>query len=764
MLLVALTTLSLCLYAASPVKAAFPDCVNGPLASNPICDTRKDPITRAKALIARFNTTELVANTVNSSPGVPRLGLPPYEWWNEALHGLAANHGVKFTSSGNFSFATSFPQTILLGATFDDPLVKSVATTISTEARAFNNAGRAGLDFWTPNINPFRDPRWGRGQETPGEDPFHVSQYVLNLIDGLQGGIDPQPYFKVMADCKHLAGYDLESSGGVSRHSFNAIITTQELSEYYLPSFQSCVRDAKVASVMCSYNSLNGPPACADPYLLQTILRDYWGFGEDRWVVSDCDAVSDVFATHHFTSSIEGAAAAALKAGTDVNCGSTYSANLIAARNENLITNTDISNALVRQYAGLVRAGYFDPADVQPYRQLGWSDVSTSAAQTLAYTVAAEGIVLLKNSGNTLPLKAGLKIALIGPLVNATVAMQGNYFGNPPFLISPLAGAVAAGYSVTSVQGATTSGTDSSGFAAAVAAAKAADVIVYVGGLDNTVEAEGLDRTSLTWPGVQLNLIQSLAAVGKPLVVVQFGGGQVDNTVLKSNSGVNSIIWAGYPGQSGGTALFDIIRGKVAPAGRLPITQYPSTYTSHVAMSDMNLRPNTATGNPGRTYKWYGGETVYPFGAGLHYTTFSLAFQTTPAATYSIATLVANVGSAPFLDLGVFDVFNLNVHNTGTVASDFVSLLFVTSTAGPAPHPLKELISYSRVHAVAAGATATTQLKVTLGSIARTDANGSAWLFPGSYTLSLDVPQQLTHVFTLTGTATQLTNFPLPPS
>ncbi|KAJ7879526.1 glycoside hydrolase family 3 protein [Mycena olivaceomarginata] len=721
MLLVALTTLSLCLYAASPVKAAFPDC-------QPHLRHSQDPITRAKALIARFNTTELVANTVNS---VARCTAA-----RSSTHGLAANHGVKFTSSGNFSFATLVPANHPPRRNIRRP-PRQIGSHHDQQPRPERSTTPA-VRAWTfgpQTLIPFGTRVGVAVRKTPGEDPFHVSQYVLNLIDGLQGGIDPQPYFKVMADCKHLAGYDLESSGGVSRHSFNAIITTQELSEYYLPSFQSCVRDA-------NYNSLNGPPACADPYLLQTILRDYWGFGEDRWVVSDCDAVSDVFATHHFTSSIEGAAAAALKAGTDVNCGSTYSANLIAARNEDLITNTDISNALVRQYAGLVR------------RTDSWAGLMSAPLlrKHFAYTVAAEGMVLLKNSGNTLPLKAGLKIALIGPLVNATVAMQGNYFGKPSISHQSL-GRCRCGW----VQRHVCTGCyehlvqTPAASRPLVAAAKAADVIVYVGGLDNTVEAEGLDRTSLTWPGVQLNLIQSLAAVGKPLVVVQFGGGQVDNTVLKSNSGVNSIIWAGYPGQSGGTALFDIIRGKVAPAGRLPITQYPSTYTSHVAI----------TGNPGRTYKWYGGETVYPFGAGLHYTTFSLAFQTTPAATYVFATLVANVGSAPFLDLGVFDVFNLNVHNTGTVASDFVSLLFVTSTAGPAPHPLKELISYSRVHAVAAGATATTQLKVTLGSIARTDANGSAWLFPGSYTLSLDVPQQLTHAFTLTGTATQLTNFPL---
>ncbi|KAJ7244081.1 beta-xylosidase [Mycena rebaudengoi] len=758
-----LVTVSFVLCGIFSVSATiFPDCVNGPLASNPVCDTTKDAVTRAKALIGRFNTTELIANTVNQSPGTARLGLAAYNWWNEALHGVASGHGVSFASSGNFSVATSFPQPILMGAAFDDALIKSVATITSTEARAFSNVNRAGLDFWTPNINPFKDPRWGRGQETPGEDPFHTSQYVFNLIDGLQGGIDPKPYVKVMADCKHFAAYDLENGGGVSRHSFNAIVTQQELSEYYLPPFQTCVRDAKVMSVMCSYNAVNGVPTCASPYLLQTILRDYWGFGDDRWVVSDCDAVSDIFTGHQFTTTLAGAAGAALKAGTDINCGTTYSANLLEALQQDLVAPAELSRALIRQYAGLIRTGYFDPPAAQPYRQLTWSAVNTASSQAVAYTAAAEGMVLLKND-HTLPLKTGLKIAVIGPWGNATTAMQGNYAGVAPFLISPMAGAAAAGYSVTFSQGTTISGTDTTGFAAALTAARAADAIVYTGGIDITVEAESRDRANIVWPGVQLNLIQNLTSVGKPLIVVQFGGGQVDNTALKSNAAVNAIIWGGYPGQSGGTALFDIISGKVAPAGRLPLTQYPAAYATQVSMSDMNLRPNTATGNPGRTYKWYTGTAVYPYGTGLHYTTFALTFPTTPATTYDIATLVANAASAAFLDLGVFDTFNVNVRNTGTVSSDFVALLFVRSTAGPAPHPLKELISYTRLHGVAGGATATAQLRVTLGSIARTDAAGNAWLFPGSYTLSLDVPEQLTHAFTLTGTATQLTHFPAPP-
>lgn len=181
-----------------------------------------------------------------------------------------------------------------MSAAFDDELIKEVANVISTEARAFNNVGRAGLDFWTPNINPFKDPRWGRGQETPGEDPFHVSQYVYNLIQGLQGGLDPKPFFKVVADCKHFAAYDLDNWEGIQRYGFNAEVSQQDLSEYYLPPFQRCVRDAKVGSVMCSYNAVNGIPSCASSFLLQSVLRDYWGFSEDRWVTSDCDAVGNV--------------------------------------------------------------------------------------------------------------------------------------------------------------------------------------------------------------------------------------------------------------------------------------------------------------------------------------------------------------------------------------------------------------------------------------------------------------------------------------
>ncbi|KNZ75698.1 putative exo-1,4-beta-xylosidase bxlB, partial [Termitomyces sp. J132] len=431
--------------------------------------------------------------------------------------------------------ATSFPEPITLGSAFDDSLIKAVGDVISTEARAFNNFGMAGLDFFTPNINLFRDPRWGRGQETPGEDPFHISQYVLNLVDGLQGGIDPTPYFKIVADCKHYAAYDIENWEGNDRTSFNAVVTNQDLSEYYLPSFQSCVRDAKVGSIMCSYNSVNGIPSCANSYLLQTILRDFWGFNDDRWVTSDCDAVDNIFSTHHFTSTYAQAVADALKAGTDIDCGNTYAEHLPEALNQSLITRADLEKALIRQYTSLVRLGYFDPPDVQPYRQLDWSDVNSPNAQQLAYQAAVEGIVLLKNDG-TLPLDTSIKkLALIGPFANATTQMQGNYQGIAPFLISPLQGAMNAGYQATFVAGTTISDTSTAGFAAAVAAAQSADAVIFAGGIDGTVENEGQDRTTIVWPGVQLDLIAALEAVGKPLVVLQFGGGQVDDSALKNN-------------------------------------------------------------------------------------------------------------------------------------------------------------------------------------------------------------------------------------
>ncbi|KAI3613085.1 glycoside hydrolase family 3 protein [Moniliophthora roreri] len=746
-------------------NGAFPDCTSGPLAENLVCDITAPSIERARALIAEFTVPELIQNMDTGSPGVPRLGLPAYNWWSEALHGVAISPGTSFAPPGqDFSYATSFPAPITMGAAFDDELIQKVAIVISTESRAFNNVNRAGLSFFTPNINPFKDPRWGRGQETPGEDPFHISQYVYQLVTGLQGGVGPTK-LKIAADCKHWAAYDLENLGA-SRFEFDAKVTLQDLAEFYSPPFQSCIRDAKVASIMCSYNAVNGIPSCANRYILQDLARDLWELGEEQWIVGDCGAVGNISARHHYTDDPANGTAVALNAGTDIDCArgpAAYSQNLGQALNRSLVSEDQLRTALTRQYNSLVRLGYFDPADQQPYRSLSWDDVNTEPAQQLAYQAAVEGVVLLKNDG-VLPLASSVtKVAVVGPMANATRQMQSNYNGPAPFLISPQQAFHDAGFDVAFANGTSVNSSDSSGFNAAIATADDADVIFFVGGIDVTIEAEGHDRPDISWPGNQLALVQQLAALGKPLVVLQMGGGQVDSSSLRDNDNVNALIWGGYPGQSGGTALIDIITGKQAPAGRLPITQYPASYVNGFPMTDMTLRPSSS--NPGRTYKWYTGTPVFEFGFGLHYTTFDVEWAS-GGDSFSIQDLVssANDSGVAHVDLGVLDTFNVTVTNSGTVASDYVALLFSRTTAGPSPAPNKELVSYTRVKGIEPGASSVASLKVTLGAIARTDEQGNRVLYPGEYVLLLDTGAEgkIQKNITLTGDEATLIEWPQP--
>jgi beta-D-xylosidase 4 len=369
-------------------------------------------------------------------------------------------------------------------------------------------------------------------------------------------------------------------------------------------------------------------------------------------------------------------------------------------------------------------------------------------------------MTLLKNDG-TLPLSPTLSnVAVIGPWVNVTDQMQGNYAGTAPFLVNPLSVFQQKWRNVKYAQGTAINSQDTSGFSAALSAASSSDVIVYLGGIDITIENEGFDRSAITWPGNQLSLISQLASLGKPLVIVQFGGGQIDDSTLLSNSKVNSILWAGYPGQDGGNAIFDVLTGANPPAGRLPITQYPASYVNNNNIQDMNLRPTSSI--PGRTYAWYTGTPVIPFGYGLHYTNFSVSFQSTKTAGTDVATLVNNAGTVK--DLSVFATLVVNVHNTGgkaNLASDYVGLLFLSSTnAGPAPHANKQLAAYGRVKKVGVGATQQLTLTVNLGSLARADTNGDRWIYPGAYTLTLDVNGSLKFNFTLTGQATQISTLP----
>jgi len=746
-------------------QAAFPDCTSGVLASNSICDTSLDSYTRATGLVSLFTLAEKISNSQNESPGVSRIKLPAYEWWNEALHGVADSPGVTFAAAGqNYSYATSFPQPITLGAAFDDDLIFEIATVTSTEARVFNNGGRAGLDYWTPNINPFRDPRWGRGAETPGEDPYHISRYVSRLIPGLQGP-STDKYQKITATCKHYAGYDLENYKGTTRYGFNAIIKPQELRDYYLPPFQTCARDSDVQSIMCAYNSVNGVPACADPYFLQTVLREHWGWNEpEQYVVSDCDAVQNIYNPHAYTKTTYEAVAVALNAGTDLNCGQAYKNYLQGAYDRGLINTTVLDRSLIRRYASLVKLGYFDSPSAQPYRRLTFADVSTPSAEALALRAAEEGIVLLKNDG-LLPFKSTVKkLAVIGPLANSTTQMLGGYSGIPKFAHSPLYAAQRAGFNVTYVKG-TNINSDLGQSSQVLAAARAADAVIFVGGVDLSIEDESNDRETITWPSSQLSLINQLAGAGKPLVVVHMGTG-LDSSSIKSNSKVNSIVWAGYPGQDGGTAIFNILTGKTSPSGRLPITFYPGEYVNQVPMTNMSLTPYSSssiqTNNPGRTYKFYTGTPVYPFGHGLHYTNFTTSLTPPSQTTYTISSLLSS-STAKYPDLTPFLSLPLTVSNTGNVSSSYIALLFLSGSFGLKPYPKKSLVGYQRVSNLGGGKSTSVTFAIKIGDLARADEAGNMVLWPGDYKVGVDIDGGVSWSFTLTGEKRVLDTWPAAP-
>jgi beta-D-xylosidase 4 len=646
---------------------------------------------------------------------------------------------------------------LLMSAAFDDDLIYKVAKVIGTEARAFGNSGKAPFDFWVPNINPFKDPRWGRGSETPGEDTVRLKGYVKSLISGLEG--DNPKERRIIATCKHYAANDLEDWKGTTRHNFDAKITQQDLAEYYLQPFQQCARDSKVGSFMCSYNSVNGIPACANTFLIGTVLRDHWKWQEDNYITSDCEAVLDVSLNHHYAPSNAAGTALTFNAGMDTSCEYSGSSDIPGAWNSGALNGSTVDRALNRLYRGLVRAGYFD-GSTAVYANLSAADVNTELAQQLAKQAATDGIVMLKDD-KTLPLllKQGTQVAMIGFWANDSSKLQGGYSGPAPFLHSPLYAAEQLGLSVKTSKGPILqSNTASDTWTKdALAAANGSDYIIYFGGQDTSAAGEGADRISIAWPEAQVTLINKLGGLGKPLVVVQMGD-MLDNTPLLTNNRVNSILWASWPGQDGGSAVMDIISGAKAVAGRLPITQYPENYTT-VPMTDMSLRPGDS--NPGRTYRWYP-TPVQSFGYGLHYTPFNASFISSDASL-SIQDLLKNCPN-DFPDTCALPQLSINVSNIGNRTSDFVALTFLTTTNGPKPYPIKTLAAYRRIRGIAPGLTINTTLDWTLSNVARHDEMGNTVLYPGKYQILLDEPVQARMSFTLTGTETVLDKWPIPPA
>ncbi|KAL2148598.1 hypothetical protein VTH82DRAFT_2152 [Thermothelomyces myriococcoides] len=788
---------------------SYPDCTKPPLSEIKVCDRSLSDAERATALVEALTEEEKLQNLVSKSLGAPRIGLPAYNWWSEALHGVAYAPGTQFRNGpGDFNSSTSFPMPLLMAAAFDDALVEAIGHVIGTEARAFGNAGWSGLDYWTPNVNPFRDPRWGRGSETPGEDVLRLKRYAASIINGLEGRAPSSSPFpgegggeqqqqqqppRIISTCKHYAANDFEDWGGHTRHDFDAVIGAQDLAEYYLAPFQQCARDSRVGSIMCAYNAVNGVPACANSYLMETVLREHWNWTEhDNYITSDCEAVYDVSAHHHYAETNAEGTGLCFEAGMDTSCEYEGSSDIPGAVAGGFLTWPTVDRALTRLYRNLVRVGYFDGPE-SPYASLSWADVNQPESQELALRAAVEGIVLLKNADDTLPLPteededgnavlAG-NVAMIGFWADAPQKLFGGYSGTPAFAHSPVYAAKQLGWNVTVADGPILEGDDAEDTwtGPALEAAADADYIVYFGGLDTSAAGETKDRTTVSWPAAQLALIKELAGLGKPVVVVQMGD-QVDDTPLFELEGVGAILWANWPGQDGGTAVVRLLAGVESPAGRLPVTQYPANYTDAVPLTDMTLRPSET--NPGRTYRWYP-TPVRPFGFGLHYTTFKAEFGPHPffpggngnettasrikartrqaAASTPIEDLLSGCDRT-YRDTCPLPPLTVRVTNEGERTSDFVALVFASGEYGPEPYPIKTLVSYARARAVEGrGGDATLSLDWTVGNLARHDENGNTVLYPGTYTLTLDEPTQASVQFTLEGEPVVLDEWPALP-
>jgi beta-glucosidase len=580
---------------------------------------------RAADLVSRLSLDEKVLQMQNAAPAISRLGVPAYDWWNEALHGVA-----------RAGLATVFPQAIGLAATWDIDLMFRAATVISTEARAKhhhalregNHQRYFGLTFWSPNINIFRDPRWGRGQETYGEDPHLTAQMSVAFIRGMQGD-DPR-YYKTIATPKH---YAVHSGPEPARHGFDARTTLRDLEETYLPAFRASVVEGGAQSVMCAYNRVNGVPACASSDLLETRLRGEWGF--NGYVVSDCTAVTDIHAGHGFRTDEAEAAAAAVRAGTDLTCGDEYR-SLVDAVRRGLITAAEIDRSLIRLFTARMRLGMFDPAETVPFGSIPYSVVDSPEHRRLALEAARKSIVLLKNEG-ILPLGRWVRrIAVIGPSAADEVALLGNYNGFSSQHVAPLEGIQRQFAGKVEVQHAEGSGYISGSpemLQEAVRAVRESDVAVVFVGMNQDLEGEemtvnvpgfeGGDRTSLDLPAAQEELIRAAVATGTPVVVVLTTGSAVAVNFAAQHAAAVLQLW--YGGEEAGRAIAETLAGTNNPAGRLPVTFYRSA---------SDLPPFDDYSMDGRTYRYFRGEPLYRFGHGLSYSRFAysdLRITRTPA-------------------------------------------------------------------------------------------------------------------------------------
>jgi beta-glucosidase len=631
--------------------------------------------TRVSDLLKRMTLEEKALQMDNRTPAIPRLKIPAYDWWNEALHGVA-----------RAGLATSFPQPIGLAATFNEEAMQVMGTMVSDEARAkhhqFAKEGKrgeyTGLTFYSPNVNIFRDPRWGRGHETFGEDPYLTGRLGVAFVKSMQG--DDPNYFKTITTAKHFA---VHSGPEPSRHEFDATPHKRDLWETYLPAFKMLTQEGHVYSFMCAYNRLYGKPCCSDTFLLNDILRKKWGF--KGFVATDCGAVYDFYTFHKTAKDSVEAVAQAIKAGADNQCYG-YTSAVIPAIKQGLLKESELDTAVARLLRAKFKLGVFDDDEANPYAKIPMSVVNSEAHQAQALKMARESIVLLKNNG-VLPLKKGLKnIAIIGPNANDAPVLLGNYHGEPKHIVTPLEGMQKAFPNATINYAKGCAIIDTPGynrkedFNEALKAAANAEVIVFVGGISPRLEGEDLkvkvpgflggDKTDLSLPTVQSDLLKELKRLNKPVVLVLLNGSAL--AVNWENDNLDAIIETWYGGERGGQAIGDVLAGTYNPAGRLPLTFYKSI-DDIPGFDDYSMK--------GKTYRYVTKPVLYPFGYGLSYSSFAYGNLKLSASTLT--------EKEPL-------TISLNVSNTGSYDGDEVVQLYIKQAGNE--YPVKELKGFKRVH------------------------------------------------------------------
>ena len=650
-------------------------------------NTSLDFETRASDLVLLMTLEEKISQLGDGAPAIPRLNIQEYHWWNECLHGVA-----------RAGTATVFPQAIGMAASFDTNTMREVADIISDEARAKHHEAQRnknyniynGLTFWSPNINIFRDPRWGRGHETYGEDPYLTGQMGMQFVKGLQGN-DPK-YFKVIATAKHFA---VHNGPEPNRHSFNVLPSKRDLWETYLPAFKDLIVDAKVYSVMGAYNRVDGESASASWMLLSDILRKQWGF--EGYVVSDCGAINDIFDSHKIVNTQEEAAALGIRRGCDLNCGSVYQRALKKAVSQGLIGIKEIDLSVYRLMLARMKLGMFDPTELVPYAQIPFELNNSRAHDDMALKMAHKSMTLLKNNG-ILPLNKNLikKIAVIGPNADNINALRGNYYGsasNPVTIINGIKAKAGTEIEVVYHKGVslvTSQNKDSLVLSKEILKdIETADVSLFVGGLDATWEGEesnemrahngedgflGGDRTKIELPEVQLNALKAMTKTGTPVVFVLLAGSAVSFNGLEQE--LEGLLAAWYPGQRGGDAVADVLFGEYNPAGRLPVTFYSST-DELAGFEDYNMRAGK-----GFTYRYYNGEALYPFGHGMSYTKFKYSDMTIDKTNI--------VKSDEIL-------VSVKVKNSGVFDGEEVVQLYIKDVESTTWMPLKQLREFKRI-------------------------------------------------------------------